>query len=84
MTASEYADWIFYYPYYEFWARQGKAGVHDKWYQRLRELGLAHEFWTRYKESKKSIGPSYADEMNRMGEEYAAAWNRGADRPDDL
>jgi len=73
MTAEEYASWVFIYASYGFW----RIVKYDTWKKRLNELGIAREFWDKYKALKAAAGPTYSDYMNQAGQEYADAWNRG-------
>lgn len=82
-TPETYADWVFEYR---------KSGFFQKinfldWREKLYKMGWASAFWARYNalkgEEKDEDGESYADRMNRLGEEAAQQWTEAGETPDD-
>lgn len=83
-TPEEYADWVFGYR---------KAGFFQKidfqaWREKLVKKNWAGVFWPRYNALKGAAektgeNESYADRMNRLGEEAARKWTEEGQRPDD-
>jgi len=69
MSASDYAEWVFLYASYGFW----KIVKYAVWNKRLKELGLAPEFWDRYKELKAGRNRTFDDQVEMSDEERAKA-----------
>ena len=50
-NATEYAEFAYYYPNALFWKKV--SSQFNKWKQKLYDLGMAQQFWGKYKELKQ-------------------------------
>lgn len=77
-TAESFAEWVFDYSKQGYWQKV----KFEEWKERLNGLSWGQRFWTKYRalkgetETEGSEPESYADMMNRQGEEAAREWNK--------
>lgn len=80
-TPETYADWVFAYRRSGFFQKIN----FQAWRAKLATIGWAADFWARYNglkaEATDDDGESYADRMNRMGEEEARKWTEAGEDP---
>jgi hypothetical protein len=79
--AESFAEWVFEYSKQGYWQKV----KFEEWKERLNQLGWGQSFWTRYRALKgenegAESEESYADRMNRQGEEAARQWNEEEER----
>jgi hypothetical protein len=71
MGVEEFADWVLDNVPFGFWKR-AKAGVFMK---RLKDMGIANEFWSHYKKRKQERGgKTYFDYLEEQQEEARKRW----------
>jgi len=69
MTVKEYALFVFFYSLSGFW----KKVSFRQFNERLRALGIAHEFWQEYKKLK---GKGYIAEQEEHYEQEQEKWHK--------
>lgn len=66
MTSKQYAEWVYLYPASEFFRKID----YYKWSKRLKDYGIANDFWNKYRELKASRGQSYEEHINEEAEQW--------------